>query len=426
MDEEAVFARCARRLVPLIALLYFVNYVDRVNVGFAALTMNRDMGFSPFVYGLGASLFFGGYLLFQIPANLVLERVGARRWISSIMAVWGALSMATAFMQGPISFYVLRFSLGVAEAGFFPGMVLYLTYWFPQSYRARFVAAFMTAIPMAFVIGAPLSGFLLQMEGVLSLHGWQWLFVIEGLPAFVLSFVVLRFMPDRPATASWLTDEQKSWIAKQLSQESAALPSAFWPALLDPRVIALGIVYFGINFGRYGVELWLPQIVQGIGFSTLATSFIVAIPYGVGIGAMILWGLRSDRRGERVWHVALPCLSAGICCTLAGILHDDLLVLVSLGAVVVSLLAVQGPFFSLPSSYLSGTAVAGGIGLINMLGTGMGGFLGPSMIGYFKEQTGGYAFGMGVLALALFVSSGVVLATARMRRAASLAVSAGK
>ncbi len=425
-QQEPVFARCARRLVPLIAALYFVNYVDRVNVGFAALTMNRDMSFSPSVYGLGASLFFPGYLLFQIPANIVLERVGARRWIFSIMAVWGALSMATAFMQGPRSFYLLRFCLGIAEAGFFPGMVLYLTYWFPQFYRARFVAGFMTAIPMAFVIGAPISGFILQMDGLYSLHGWQWLFVIEGLPAFLLAFVVLRFLPDRPASASWLTQEDKNRISARLADESAALSSAFWPALMDPRVIALGVVYFGINFGRYGVELWLPQIVQGTGFSNLATSFIVALPYGVGIVAMILWGLRSDAKGERIWHVALPSLAAAVGCTLAVILRNDMLVLVSLGAVVVSLLAVQGPFFSLPSSYLSGTAVAGGIGLINMLGTGMGGLLGPYIMGVLKERTGGYASGMAVLALALIMSAAVVLAIGRVRRTPSLAAEAGR
>jgi ACS family tartrate transporter-like MFS transporter len=420
MDEQAtVFARCARRLVPLILILYLVNYLDRVNVGFAALTMNRDMSFSPSVYGLGASLFFGGYLLFQIPANVVLERVGARRWIFSIMAVWGVLSMATAFMQGPRSFYLLRFCLGVAEAGFFPGMVLYLTYWFPQSYRARFVASFMTAIPMAFVIGAPVSGFILKMEGVLSLHGWQWLFLIEGLPAFVLAFIVLRFMPDGPANAPWLTDEEKNRVSARLAEENAVLPCDFWSAF-DLRVLALGVVYFGINFGRYGVELWLPQIVQGTGFSNLATSFIVALPYGLGIVAMILWGLRSDRKGERIWHVALPCLSAAIGCTLAGILQNDILVLASLGAVVVSLLAVQGPFFSLPSAYLSGTAVASGIGLVNMLGTGMGGLLGPYIMGVLKESTGGYASGMAVLALALILSAVVALAAGRAREAASL------
>ena len=423
-DERNIFARCGRRLVPLIAVLYFVNYVDRVNVGFAALTMNRDMSFSPSIYGFGASLFFAGYLIFQIPANVVLERVGARRWIFAIMAVWGALSMATAFIQGPRSFYALRFCLGVAEAGFFPGMVLYLTYWFPQSYRARFVASFMTAIPMAFVIGAPLSGVLLQMEGVRSLHGWQWLFVIEGLPAFVLAFVVLRLLPDRPATAPWLTEDEKRRISTRLESESAALPRAFWPSLVDPRVIALGIVYFGINFGRYGVELWLPQIVQGMGYSNLVTGFLVAIPYGIGIVAMIFWGLRSDSKGERIWHVALPCVSAVVGCTLAAVLHSDVLVLVSLGAVVVSLLAVQGPFFSLPSAYLGGTAVAGGIGLVNMLGTGMGGLFGPSIMGYLKENTGGYASGMAVLALALLLSAAVVLAIGRTRGAPSLAARA--
>ncbi|HYM18181.1 MAG TPA: MFS transporter [Micropepsaceae bacterium] len=422
MDEERnIFARCARRLVPLIAILYFVNYVDRVNVSFAGLTMNHDMGFSPFVYGLGGSLFFGGYLLFQIPANVVLERVGARRWIFAIMAVWGALSIGTAFIQGPKSFYALRFSLGVAEAGFFPGMVLYLTYWFPQSYRARFVAGFMTAIPMAFVVGAPLSGVLLQMEGVLSLRGWQWLFVIEGLPAFVLAFVVLRLLPDRPATASWLVDDEKLRISARLEGENVVLPRAFWPALVDPRVIALGLVYFGINFGRYGVELWLPQIVQGMGYSNLVTTLLVAIPYGVGIVAMIVWGLRSDSKGERIRHVALPCVLAAAGCTLAAVLHNDLLVLVAFGAVVVSLLAVQGPFFSLPSAYLGGTAVAGGIGLVNMLGTGMGGLLGPSIMGYLKENTGGYASGMAVLALALLFSAAVVLAIGRTRGASFLA-----
>src|SRR6185503_16058339 len=197
-DQERVFAKCARWLVPFIALLYFINYVDRVNVGFAALTMNRDLGFSPSVYGLGAGIFFWGYLLFQVPANFVLVHVGARRWIFAIMAIWGTISAANAFVQGPLSFYALRFLLGVAEAGFFPGMVLYLTYWFPQSYRARFIAGFMAAIPLAFVVGGPLSGFIMRLEGVWSLHGWQWLFLLEGLPALLLAFVVLRFLPDGP------------------------------------------------------------------------------------------------------------------------------------------------------------------------------------------------------------------------------------
>jgi ACS family tartrate transporter-like MFS transporter len=412
-EQDQIFAKCARRLIPFIAVLYFVNYVDRVNVSFAALTMNRDLGFSPSIYGLGAGIFFWGYLLFQIPANAVLVRVGARRWMFSIMAVWGAISAANAFVRGPETFYALRFLLGVAEAGFFPGMVLYLTYWFPQSYRARFIAGFMIAIPLAFVIGGPLSGAILSLDGVLSLHGWQWLFVIEGLPAFFLAFVVLAFLPDGPATASWLSDEEKNAISTRLAGDSASLDHRFLPALLDPRVLALGLIYFGVNFGRYGVELWLPQIVQGMGVSNLATGFVVALPYALGMAAMIFWGRSSDRRGERIWHVALPALTAAAACAVASFAQNDLLVFVSLAAVVISLLAVQGPFFSLPSSYLSGAAAAGGIALINTLGTGLGGLLGPYVIGRLKESTGGYGSSMAALALGLLLSALIALALGR-------------
>jgi ACS family tartrate transporter-like MFS transporter len=228
---------------------------------------------------------------------------------------------------------------------------------------------------LAFVIGGPLSGVILSLDGVLSLHGWQWLFVIEGLPAFFLAFVVLAFLPDGPATASWLSGEEKNAISTRLAGDSASLDHRFLPALLDPRVLALGLIYFGVNFGRYGVELWLPQIVQGMGVSNLATGFVVALPYALGMAAMIFWGRSSDRRGERIWHVALPALAAAAACAIASFAQNDLLVFVSLATVVVSLLAIQGPFFSLPSSYLTGAAAAGGIALINTLGTGLGGFL---------------------------------------------------
>ncbi len=420
-EPDQVFAKCARRLIPFIAVLYFVNYVDRVNVSFAALTMNRDLAFSPSIYGLGAGIFFWGYLLFQIPANAVLVRVGARRWIFSIMAVWGAISAANAFVRSPETFYALRFLLGVAEAGFFPGMVLYLTYWFPQAYRARFIAGFMVAIPLAFVIGGPLSGVILRMDGALSLHGWQWLFVIEGLPAFFLAFAVLAFLPDGPASASWLSGEEKNAISTSLAADSASLDQRFLPALFDPRVLALGLIYFGVNFGRYGVELWLPQIVQGMGVSNLATGFVVALPYALGMGAMIFWGRSSDRHRERIWHVALPALTAAAACAVASFAQNDLLVFVSLATVVISLLAVQGPFFSLPSSYLTGAAAAGGIALINTLGTGLGGLLGPYVIGRLKESTGGYGSSMATLALALLLSAVIALALGRAtvaRRAA--------
>ena len=415
IDRELVVSKCARALIPFIALLYFVNYIDRVNVSFAALTMNKDLAFSPAVYGLGAGIFFWGYLLFQIPANVVLVRLGARRWIFLIMAVWGAISTATAFVQTPAGFYAVRFLLGVAEAGFFPGMVMYLTYWFPQSYRARFIAGFMIAIPLAFVVGAPISGFILQMEGVLSLHGWQWLFLLEGFPAFLLSFVVLKFLPDGPADAPWLTSDERADISARLAADASSLNQEFWPALLDPRVWALGFIYFGINFGRYGVELWLPQIIQGMGFSILATTFVVAVPYGLGIAAMIYWGRLSDLKGERIWHVALPSLAAAAGCAIASFATNDAVVLLALGTVVISLLAVQGPFFSLPSVYLAGTAAAGGIGLVNTLGTGAGGLLGPAVIGALKQQSGSYGSSMAVLALGLLGSASIALLLGRLK-----------
>jgi ACS family tartrate transporter-like MFS transporter len=261
----------------------------------------------------------------------------------------------------------------------------------------------------------------LSLDGVLSLHGWQWLFVIEGLPAFFLAFVVLAFLPDGPATASWLSDEEKNAISTRLAGDSASLDHRFLPALLDPRVLALGLIYFGVNFGRYGVELWLPQIVQGMGVSNLATGFVVALPYALGMAAMIFWGRSSDRRGERIWHVALPALTAAAACAIASFAQNDLLVFVSLATVVVSLLAIQGPFFSLPSSYLTGAAAASGIALINTLGTGLGGLLGPYVIGKLKESSGGYGTSMAVLALALLLSAIVALGLGRAtlaRRAA--------
>ena len=266
MTDDQIFARCARRLLPFVMLLYVVNYIDRVNVGFAALTMNKDLGLSPSVFGFGAGIFFLGYLIFQVPANLILEKIGARRWMFIILAVWGLLSAANAFMTGPYSYYALRLLLGVAEAGFFPGMLLYMTYWFPHSWRGRFVGIFMAAIPLSNIIGGPLSTTILGMDGIAGLHGWQWMFILEGLPATILALLSLKLLPDRPASASWLTPQEKKIIVARLSaEESSSRQREFWPALRDPRVIALGLALLGNQIGLYGVQLWLPQIVQGHG-----------------------------------------------------------------------------------------------------------------------------------------------------------------
>src|SRR5689334_21066134 len=289
MTERQLLAKCAWRLIPVMALLYLVNYIDRVNAGFAALTMNKDLGFSPSIFGFGAGIFFAGYLLFQIPSNIVLERIGARVAVCFIMAAWGTISAATAFIHTPSDFYVVRFLLGVAEAGFFPGMIFYLTLWFPQAYRARLIAGFYSAIPLSFIIGGPLSSIVLELDGIGGLQGWQWLFLLEGLPVLLLGFVVLRLLPDGPTSAAWLTEEEKAAISARLASEQPATRPRLSDALLDPRVLLLGLAYFGWELGFYGLLLWLPQIVQAMGFATFTTGFVVALPFIASVLAMLIW-----------------------------------------------------------------------------------------------------------------------------------------
>jgi ACS family tartrate transporter-like MFS transporter len=412
MNEDRVFAKCAWRLIPFVVLLLAVNFLDRVNVSFAALTMNRDLGFSPSIYGLGAGLFFVGYCLFEVPSNVILTRVGARRWMFRIVATWGVASAATAFVQGPASFYLLRFLLGVAEAGLYPGLVFYLTLWFPQAYRARFLASFIAAAPLASAIGAPVSVLILGMDGVAGLRGWQWLFLLEGSPAVLLSFAVLKVLPDGPARAPWLSGEEKAIIAGRLASEEPAGETGLWSGLRDPRVLALSLVLLGFAFARYGIGLFLPQIVQAMGFSNLATGFIVAVPYVASIGGMVLWARSSDAKGERIWHVALAALLAAAGFAIAGLVQSDLIVLVALTVVTVGIHAAFGPFFCLPSSFLSGPAAAAGIAFITTV-SNLGGLLGPTVVGVLREVTGDYGAGMFVLALGLVMSAGIALGLGR-------------
>jgi ACS family tartrate transporter-like MFS transporter len=412
-SDEAVFAKCAWRLVPFVVLLFTVNFLDRVNVGFAALTMNRDLGFSPSVFGFGAGIFFAGYFLFEIPSNLALARIGARRWICFIMALWGAVSAACAFVQDARSFYGLRFLLGAAEAGFFPGVLYYLTLWFPRFYRARFAACLIAAGPFAVIIGGPLSGALLSLDGLLGLHGWQWLFLIEGLPASLLAFSVLAVMPDGPADARWLSVEEKATIARHLAGEEANKEHAFWPALCDPRVFVLGIVGLGMQSALFGIGLWLPQIVQSMGFSPLATGFVVVPPYVVSAAAMIFWGRASDQAGERVRHLAMAAFLGAGGLFAASTLQDTRWVLAALTIGMVGTHATFGPFWGISTSFLSNRAAAGGVALINSLGS-LGGFLAPTYIGLLKQYTGGYSSSMALLAAELVASGVIVLALSRV------------
>jgi ACS family tartrate transporter-like MFS transporter len=410
-----VFAKCAWRLIPFMTLLYIVGFIDRSNVGFAALTMNRDLGFSDAAYGLGAGMFFLGYLTFQIPTAILLARLGARRVIFCVMLAWGLVSASNAFMRDAHSFYALRFLLGVAEGGFTPSMIYYLTLWFPLSYRGRFTAIFCTAIPIAGIISGPLSGLLLGMDGTLGLHGWQWLFLIQGLPAVLLAFIVLAILPDSPAQARWLSDAERNAIAASL--DAAAPPErSMVRALSDPRLLLLGLSTLGSGCALYGINLWLPQIIHGMGYSTRATGFVAALPYAVSMVAMVAWARRSDKKVERIWHTALTMLLAAAALAVASLANNHIVVLVALTLAMAGGLSGIGPFQSLLTSFSRGPAAAGGLALVNTIGT-LGGFLGPVIVGMLKGWTGGYGAAMAVLGIGQVLSALIVLAAGRMMKA---------
>ena len=413
MSEHQIFAKCAWRLIPLMGLLYLFNFLDRLNVGFAALTMNKDLNFSPSVFGFGAGALYVGYLLFQVPGGVILERVGARRGIFCIIAVWGLISAGCALVTGPASFYVLRFLLGAAEAGFFPGAIFYLTLWFPKEYRVRYAASFVSAVAYSGIIGGPLSGLILaHADGMAGLHGWQWLFLLEGLPAFFLAFAVLKLLPDGPADAAWLSAAEKRTIAARLEAETFAGERDVLRALRDPRVLMLALAGFAHGLALYGPTIWLPLIVQGMGFSNLATGFVVALPYLVSAGVMIAWGRSSDRTGERIWHLVLAWLLCAFGLAVASLAQSNALELAGLTFAVVGVFIAISQLMTLPSYFLRGPAAAGAVGLINAI-VALGGVVGPSIIGVLKEQTGSYASSLATLAFGLVLSSLLVLAIGR-------------
>jgi ACS family tartrate transporter-like MFS transporter len=415
--EQAIFRKCAWRLIPFMGLLYVVNFLDRVNVSFAALAMNRDIGLSAHAYGVGAGVFFIGYFFFEVPSNVILEKVGARLWIFRIMLSWGLISMATAWARDPWSFAALRFLLGLCEAGFFPGMMLYLTYWFPASTRGQFNALFLSAILVANIIGGPLSGLILTRTGGLGgLHGWQWLFVIEGLPSCILAFAVLRFLPDRPARAAWLDAREKDIVTAALARD--AVPHGrLRDCLADWRIWVLAFADLGIITALYGIGLWLPQIIKALGFSDIETGFVVALPYLVTVFAMILWAQRSDRNGERIWHVAWPALFGAAGLIASAMLGGSLWSVATLTIACVGIYAALVVFWTLPQSFLGGTAAAGAIALVNSIAN-LGGFFGPTIAGYLKEATGGYGLAMDVFASGLIATAVVVLMLGRALPAA--------
>lgn len=411
--EKRVMRKVTLRIVPFIMLLYFIAFLDRVNIGFAALTMNQDLGFSPTVFGFGAGIFFLGYFLFEVPSNLILHKVGARIWIARVMITWGLVSGCMAFVQGTTSFYTLRFLLGVAEAGFFPGIILYLSYWFPATRRAQVTAIFMAAAPLSTALGSPLSAALLEMHGLLGFAGWQWMFVVEAVPAVLLGIVVLFYLTDRPEKAKWLTDEERDWLRETLQKEERARAAkqshtSAWKGLADKRVLALALVYFGTSAGLYTLGIWSPQIIQSFGASSMTIGFLNAFPAIIGVVGMVLWARHSDRSGERSWHVIGACLLAAAGLIYAGNVSSLLTVILALTLVTVGISASKPPLWSMPTLFLSGPAAAAGIATINSIGN-LGGFVGPMMIGIIRQQTGSYTWGLFFVAGLLCLSSIVVL-----------------
>jgi ACS family tartrate transporter-like MFS transporter len=371
--------------------------------------MTRDIGLTPYIFGWGAGIFFLGYFLFEVPSNVFLAKTGARLWIARIMFTWGLVAAAMAFTVGPKSFIALRFILGVAEAGFFPGMILYFTFWFPKRYRARVIAALFLAVPGSNALTAAISGALLQLDGTLGLAGWQWLYIVEALPSILLAFAVLAFLTDRPAIAKWLKPDERDWLTNEIEREQKAVTGktghmTLGQVLTNGRVLSLAAIYFTIVTATYGITFFLPQIVKGVGGSDLTTGLITAIPYIIGTIGMVAWSYSSDRNRERKWHFIVACCLAAVSLALAGKLGATLLSLIVISIATVGLYGSKPAFWPLPSEFLSGTAAAGGIAAINSIGN-LGGFVGPYALGWIKDATGSYEWALYFLAACALASA---------------------
>jgi ACS family tartrate transporter-like MFS transporter len=408
------------RVMPFLFLLYIVAYLDRINVSFAVLQMRGQLGLSDRVYGRAAGMFFAGYFLFQLPSNLVVEKFGVRRWISGLMVAWGVISCLMIFIRGPISFYGMRFLLGAAEAGFFPGMILYMKRWFPANARGRAVAWFMTANPIAGIVGSPVSGALMGLSGK-GLSGWQWMFLMEGLPAVVLGITVFWTLADNPGEASWLKGEEQTWLLEKLAQEQLAESTrghgSFWQVLIAPRIWMLSLVYFGVSTTMYGVTLWLPSVIRSLsGLSYFMTGVVSALPFLATAIVMVLVGMHSDRRGERRWHTAIPAFVGAGALAAAGYGSSTVVVVACIGLGLVCAESMVGPFWAMATSRMAGLSAAAGIAVINSLAN-LGGYYGPDIIGFFRKLNGGFRGGLLAIGATLAMSGVTALIVGRERAA---------
>lgn len=410
--EKRTLRKITWRIVPFIMILYLIAYIDRVNIGFAAITMKEDLGFTASILGFGAGIFFLGYFLFEVPSNIILHKVGARIWIARVMVTWGIIAGGMAFVESSTSFYVMRFLLGVAEAGFFPGIILYLSYWFPARNRAGVIALFMAAAPIATAIGSPISAALLEMHGIMGLAGWQWMFLIEAIPTVILGVVVFFYMTDRPEKAAWLKPDEREWLVKTMQAEDANKGGqqhhSILRGLANPRVLALALIYFGTSAGLYTLGIWAPQIIKELGVSSMTVGLLNAIPPIISVVAMILWSRHSDKTNERTWHVALACLTAAVGLAIAASTGSMFGLIAALTIVNVGISCSKPPLWSMPTMFLSGAAAATGIATINSIGN-LGGFAGPAMIGWVKDQTGSFAGGLYFVAGLLILSTVLTL-----------------
>lgn len=397
--------KAAWRLIPLLCIAYIISYIDRTNVGFAALTMNAELGLTAEQFGFAAGMFSIGYCIFEIPSNVALQKFGARRWLARIMVTWGLAAAATALATGPVSYSVIRFITGVAEAGFYPGAIYYIATWFPVAVRGRILAWFVVAVPLSSVISGPISTALLQMDGIQGLAGWQWLFILEGLPACVMGAITLFALSDKPEDARWLAEDEKKALRAQLDAEhNSELKKDLWGALKDPRVLILALAYFFFVTGSIGVNIWLPQILKPFGLTTLQIGFVSSLPYIAGAIALILWSYLLDRSRKYLKNYAIGCAVSGAG-FLASVYTDNLWIAVA--AVSVAVIGMSGArpaIFCIPPRFLSGAAAAGGIALINSFGN-LGGFLGPYAIGWIRQTTGGFTGALYFLAASMALSA---------------------
>ncbi|MGF6653460.1 ACS family tartrate transporter-like MFS transporter [Paraburkholderia youngii] len=429
MEKSALECRTIRkvvwRLIPFLMVCYLLAFIDRGNVGMASLQMNHDLGMSPRVFGFGSSLFFISYFLCEVPSNLALQKYGARLWIGRIMFTWGLVSAATALVQNATMFYVLRFLLGAAEAGFFPGVLLYLSYWIPASYRARIVATFMVAIPAASFIGSPISALLLQMDGVWGLRGWQWLFVLEGIPTVLLGIACLFMLTNKPADAKWLADDERSWLVNALETAQKApkkVPSLPLTKLFRNRyVLCLALVNTCASAAGSTLAVWQPQLLKSFGLSVMQTGLLNSVPYAAASVLMVYWGRRSDRVGERRWHTAVPMLLIGMGLFATSLSGSLLPTICMLSAVLVGAYSFKGPFWALATGMLSNSAVAAGLATVNAIANLLGGGLMVNVYGWVKEATGSYALALMPLAILTIVSVAMLLLLTRRAHATPVA-----